>query len=379
MRKRLWQSNWAVLSIVFGSLVVGSCEDGGITGGDNLPGDGTCRPGEKSCVGNVLNTCNESGVLAPTLECSGAMVCEASLGCVSCVPGTNTCVQNEVHACKSDGSPGELISMCDFAQTCRSGSCIDSCELAASEFVYLLSSDKKLLSFEPRNDTAANAIQSRGAINCPTSSSPNSMSVDRRAYAWLNFDDGKLYKIPTNNPATCADSTYQKDATMTAKVGMGFTSDTAGSKAETLFLATMVNPSQLWKVNPLETPNIKPVKVGTFAANVTSPEMTGTGAAELFAYFPATDANHRIIRVDKATGQANLTWSLPPLATSPGAWAFAHWGGRYYVFVTENTVNRVYRWDPNATGTAKWVRVQDNLPYRIVGAGVSTCAPTVVG
>ena len=40
---------------------------------------------------------------------------------------------------------------------------------------------------------------------------------------------------------------------------------------------------------------------------------------------------------------------------------------------------RVYRYDPTQPDNMKWVRVQDNLPTRIVGAGVSTCAPTKVG
>ena len=117
----------------------------------------------------------------------------------------------------------------------------------------------------------------------------------------------------------------------------------------------------------------------TFPASPTSPEMTGTGAAELYAYFPATDASHRIVRVNKTSAQAELTYSLPPLGSSPGAWAFAQWGGRFYVFVTESSVSRVYRYDPAAAAGTQWIRVQDNLTTRIVGAGVSTCAPTTVG
>ncbi|HMU41324.1 MAG TPA: hypothetical protein PKE31_20110 [Pseudomonadota bacterium] len=361
------------------TLCAGSCNDSGGIGGSELPPGAVCQPGEKKCLGNVLSTCNEVGEYTQTLECSTATVCDAALGCVACTPGANTCVQNEVHSCNPDGTPGALLAQCDFAQTCRGGQCVDSCELAASEFVYLLDSSNQLLSFEPRNDTAPNAVKVIGKISCPTGSSPNSMSVDRRAYAWLNYDDGKLYKIPTNNPSKCVDSGYQRDGAMTAKVGMGFVSDTAGSKIESLYLATFGSTSQLWKLNPLDAAPIKPTKIGNFATSQTSPEMTGTGAAELYAYFPATDANHRIIRVDKTNAQAALTWTIPPLASSPGAWAFAQWGGRYYVFVTENNISRVYRWDPNATGSAQWVRVQDTLATRIVGAGVSTCAPTVVG
>jgi len=326
-----------------------------------------------------LNTCSSDGTYVPELDCAGSKVCDATLGCVDCSPGGNLCVGNEIRSCNSDGSAGPLVQACDFAQTCRGGTCVDSCELAASEFIYLLDSSNQLLSFEPRSDTSATAVKVIGKVSCPTATAPNSMSVDRRARAWLNYDDGKLYKIPTNNPASCQDSGYQTGVIPTAKVGMGFVSDNPGSKIETLYLASFGNPSQLWKLNPLDVAPIVASKIGTFAASATSPEMTGTGAAELYAYFPAADTSHRIIRVNKTSALADLTYQLPALASAPGAWAFAQWGGRFYIFVTESNVSRVYRYDPSQPDNMKWVRVQDNLPTRIVGAGVSTCAPTMVG
>lgn len=378
MRTSLFTSLVSSFSLAFSVLLASSCSGGGTTGGGTeVPSDAPCQPGQKTCVGNVLNTCNEIGNYTPTTECASSLVCDSQLGCVACSPGTNTCVQNEVHSCNPDGTAGALVTACDFAQTCRGGACIDSCELAASEFIYLLDSSNQLLSFEPRNDTAATAVKVIGKIGC--TGSPNSMSVDRRARAWLNYFDGKLYKIPTNDPTSCTDSGYKTGVVPTAQVGMGFVSDSPGSKVESLYLASFGASSQLWKLNPLDPAPIVATKVGNFAPSPTSPEMTGTGAAELYAYFPATDSSHRIIRVNKTTAQADLTWTLPPLASSPGAWAFAQWGGRYYVFVTENNVSRIYRWDPNATAASQWVRVQDNLATRIVGAGVSTCAPTTVG
>ena len=60
-------------------------------------------------------------------------------------------------------------------------------------------------------------------------------------------------------------------------------------------------------------------------------------------------------------------------------WAFAHYGGRFYLFVTEvsgvftiDIRNRVYEVDPV---TRKTRRLQANAPYAITGAGVSTCVP----
>jgi hypothetical protein len=55
-----------------------------------------------------------------------------------------------------------------------------------------------------------------------------------------------------------------------------------------------------------------------------------------------------------------------------GAWAFAFWGGTFYVFATvgdNSTVRSVDR------ATGKHALVLQHLAQRIVGAGVSTCAP----
>ena len=62
------------------------------------------------------------------------------------------------------------------------------------------------------------------------------------------------------------------------------------------------------------------------------------------------------------------------------AWAFAHWGGRFYIFTTHSTLfggesSKVLRLDPT---TGKVTTLLNSSPYRVVGAGVSTCAPVVV-
>jgi hypothetical protein len=75
-------------------------------------------------------------------------------------------------------------------------------------------------------------------------------------------------------------------------------------------------------------------------------------------------------------------FDLAAAGRSVQAWAFAQWGGTFYVFVTTvdilggnpnaavHTINR-------ATG-AHSVALQ-NQQYVVVGAGVSTCAPIVIG
>jgi len=59
---------------------------------------------------------------------------------------------------------------------------------------------------------------------------------------------------------------------------------------------------------------------------------------------------------------------------SPQAWAFAFWGGDFWIFhranVLEHTkIYQVKRADGSMT------KAMDDSGYNIVGAGVSTCAP----
>lgn len=65
---------------------------------------------------------------------------------------------------------------------------------------------------------------------------------------------------------------------------------------------------------------------------------------------------------------------------TPSGWAFAHWGGRFYIFITAvvGAADRsmVFEFDPT---TGKATEVKTNASYKVVGAGVSTCAPVIIG
>ena len=77
-------------------------------------------------------------------------------------------------------------------------------------------------------------------------------------------------------------------------------------------------------------------------------------------------------RLDKETGDIATNYVLPGANSSVSAWAFAHWGGIFFMFVTVGGVNQVYSYD---IVNDKYALFLDNTPYRVVGAGVSTCAP----
>ena len=58
------------------------------------------------------------------------------------------------------------------------------------------------------------------------------------------------------------------------------------------------------------------------------------------------------------------------------AYAFAQWGGKFYIFTTiaeDFDENSSVRTVDRTTG--QYRTIMTHLPYRISGAGVSTCAP----
>ena len=152
---------------------------------------------------------------------------------------------------------------------------------------------------------------------------------------------------------------------------MGFVSTAAGSDAETLYLASNDGAHTLVSLDPSTraTRSIGPL----VAADGWSPELTGTSGARLFGFFTMTTEPSFVQEIDRATGAAKgPRWPLGNDAMAIDAWAFAQWGGVFYVFVTTLGESAVYAVDPK-TSTARVVR--SGLPFRITGAGVSTCAP----
>jgi len=108
------------------------------------------------------------------------------------------------------------------------------------------------------------------------------------------------------------------------------------------------------------------------------PEMSGTAAAELWAFFPnPLTGAARVSRIVPATGEEIETIPVDSLISGqPHMWAFAHWGGNFYLFYKSQT-------DPSS-GVFEVQRdgqIEEILPDTgrfIVGAGVSTCAPLII-
>ena len=96
----------------------------------------------------------------------------------------------------------------------------------------------------------------------------------------------------------------------------------------------------------------------------------------MFGYFPGGNAH--LTKLERQAAKIINGWPLTPIAGAVRSWAFAHWGGKFYFFISvaegATTRSRVLQLDPDTGESHVFI---DNTPYRIVGAGVSTCAPLV--
>jgi hypothetical protein len=276
-------------------------------------------------------------------------------------PGGAVCVDEDVVECRSDGSLGTHLARCDGG--CSAGKCVETCALQDSELVYVVDSNHKLQSFDPRK-LPNDPFHTVGKLGCDARSSPFSMAVDRRGIAWVNYHSGAVYRVSIID-GRCMQARIPENAPH--EFGMGFVSD--GDQHETLYV-TAYDDARFAELDITQkAPQWKPL--GRFVTSK-NPELTGTSNNELFGFFPE-EGDGFVQQIDRATGK--LLGKRMPVGSPRGAlggWAFAHWGGKFYVFVTVNDNSMVYEVD-RKTGASK--RILDQLASRIVGAGVSTCAP----
>ena len=329
--------------------------------------------------------------------CAGCtQVCSPTLGCVQCDPSLPTgCDGNTVVACNADGTFGTAMQTCGDGTACESGACKNVCTADGVDLVYLVDEMNDFMSFDPRK-LPNDPITVIGKLTCPHNGTsiqqnndiamPFSMSVDRDGVAWVLFTTGELFKVSLQD-ASCTKANNAIGAGTMSLFGMGFSLDAAMATTEKLYMAggnidPGITPRKL-AYNDTHANNLTPVVVGNIAAaSDYSPELTGTNEGKLYGFFPNISSVPFVQEIDKSSGAAvGQKWNLGTsgLGTGIRDWAFAQWGGTFWVFVTtevngvrNSTVRSINR------ATSEYKVVLQNLPYWIDGAGVSTCAPSTV-
>ncbi len=238
--------------------------------------------------------------------------------------------------------------------------------------VYVIAEDRSLYTFHP----PTLEFKSKGLLACPTGgATPTSMAVDRNGIAWVRHSDGSVWKVSTAN-LQCEPTKYQPQAEAFTKFGMGFATETKGGSTEVLYLSDSAGAG-LAKLN---TTNLALSFVGPYTgdlAGMTS-ELTGTGDGKLYGFFVTSPA--QVAEISKATGDVIAAKELAGVYAG-NAWAFSFYGGDFFIYTNadgsglpkDSGGSDVTRYRPSDGSITV---VKSKIGFKIVGAGVSTCAPT---
>jgi hypothetical protein len=293
----------------------------------------------------------------------------------SCDPKTpRVCVGNDVVACEPEGKLGRALRACHNG--CERGRCKGTCNDEAVKLIYVVDSSNHLLSFDPRL-LPGDPFKLVGTLSCENFGSPFSMSVDRNGIAWVLYEDGHMFKVDITD-AKCEPSGFRPGSPGAFNFGMGFATDTPGADTEKLYVAADNSTNALSSIDTAR--DLSPQRIGVIeAANNPNPELTGGSDARLYGFYPQAMGLAFVQEIDRNSGRAlGPRWNLgdAPLG-EVNAYAFARWAGRFYIFVTtrddsgfNNSTVRML--DPS---TGQFETLRSNLPWRVTGAGVSTCAP----
>jgi len=250
----------------------------------------------------------------------------------------------------------------------------------ASKLVYVIDEDAKLYSFDPTMQNVA-AFKPKGTLNCQ-GVIPNSMSVSREGFAYvlygipnatfpLEFQCQGVHQVDIETAECLGPTPFNCGASGFQKFGMGYATTAPGATSEELFLGNSVD-AQL-AVLDVATGGLE-LRGTLFNAGA---EFTGNANGELWGFFPR-EKPPAIARINKTTGEAIQTFSLDSLpSTDQGdfaAWAFAYWGGSFFIFYMVHPIHsssRVFKFEYDGTISD----FMGSTGLTIVGAGVSTCAP----
>ena len=246
------------------------------------------------------------------------------------------------------------------------GSTASGCSVE-SQFVYVLDDVATLYKFDP----PSLVFTPIGTLNCPGGflATPFSMAVDRTANAWVVYTDGNLFKVDTKT-AACSPTGFAPGQSGFLTFGMGFSTDGAGSNKDTLFVSDSDFNGTTKGLAIIDTQSLVLSTVGMYDKANARAELTGTGDGKLFGAFEGSP--YVVSQIEKSNAAILSQAPQNAIQYAPGSsnFAFAFWGGTFWLFVGDGTKTDVFNYDPATTTTLK-----TTVPQVIVGAGVSTCAP----
>ncbi len=300
---------------------------------------------------------------------SSCLSCWPVVACVTvfaCSSQTRAPIDDTADAAGPTGSSGGFVQK-EGGVVTKAPECADD-----NKDVFVIAEDRTFYAFHP----PTLEFKSKGILNCPTGGAmPTSMAVDRDGIAWVRHSDGTVWKVATSD-LSCELTKYQPQAEAFTKFGMGFATESKGGSAEVLYLSDS-NGAGLAR---LDTKTLALSFVGAYTGDLagTTSELTGTGDGKLYGFFVTSPA--QIAEISKATG--DIINPKPLTGVYAGnAWAFSFYGGDFYIYTSSDGGglprngggSDVTKYSPSDGSVTV---VKSKIGFKIVGAGVSTCAPT---
>lgn len=266
-----------------------------------------------------------------------------------------------------DGGDADLDALPPIDATPRPDVDRTDCPDADATYVYVVTSQNELFSFYP----PGLSFRFIGNLVCPAQrgATPFSMAVDRKGVAFVVYTSGELFRVSTAT-AACTGTAWVPGASGLTTFGMGFASDTNGP-AERLYIADSERTGGRGLAT-IDVTTFLPTIIGPFDPPLPRGELTGTGDGRLFTFWPDATGptGSHVAEVEKSTAKVVAETDLP-IGRPNDAFAFAFWGGDFWIFTSPGAASEVSRFRP-ASGTTQTLTTH---PSTIVGAGVSTCAP----
>jgi hypothetical protein len=254
-----------------------------------------------------------------------------------------------------------------------------------------------LFTFNPKLFPSASAFTPVGPVPCVKPGDyVNSMAIDQLGTAYLNMNlDGSIWTMNTTAPLACTQTSFKAgQAGFSNDLGMAFAKDSSSPTGETLYVSdnhgplgdctgTMAMMGSCWGLGlgKIDTGSWTLTRVGmgyTSSAMGYNAELTGTGMSgthPLVGFFTTSNPSASYGPIDPVMGTTDSpspTFVSVNIAT--GGYAFSFYGGDFYFYTSATGGVTTPQHLSTATGM---VTPGAMLGYVIVGAGASTCVPSI--
>ncbi len=292
-----------------------------------------------------------------------------------CSPAApRVCRGEDVIECGSDGHLGRRLRACHDG--CKDGRCELTCSDDGAQLIYVVDTANDFMSFDPRK-LPGDPFHLIGKLQCHDRSSPFSMSVDRHGVAWVLFGDGQIFKVAIDD-AKCTPSVVLALCRRLAHVRHGLRDRLARREDREALPRQQRQRARLLRARhgrePRRRASRRPDRRPARATPSSPAPATRTSTASI------RSTTVRAVRsgdrsLDGRVGRAQMAARLRAARRYQRVRVRAVGGHLLRVcddplrgFQEDSTVRTVDR-------TGRYKTILQHLPYRISGAGVSTCAP----